>query len=95
MIGLLRKPSAWVPMMMSFFALTVLLGYVVLFGTAQQEDEGTAARIFQLLMIAQAPIIAFFGFKWIFRYPAQTILIILLQIVAALVPLVTLFLFEM
>ena len=45
---------------MSFAAFTVVLGYVVIYGAARQPDEGAAAHIWQLLVGAQVPLVAFF-----------------------------------
>ncbi|HKW02642.1 MAG TPA: hypothetical protein VJN96_22660 [Vicinamibacterales bacterium] len=42
---LLRRPSAFLPIVMSAAALALLVGYILMFGTARQEDEGTAAHL--------------------------------------------------
>ena len=49
--SLLKQPSAWIPVAMSFAALVMLLGYVAIFGIVQHEDEGAPAHIFQLIMV--------------------------------------------
>lgn len=69
---------------MSLAALAMVLGHVVMGGAAREADEGTAAHIFQLLMIAQVPIIAFFAIKWLPRTPRQALHILALQVGAAL-----------
>jgi hypothetical protein len=89
-----KHPSAYVPAGMSLAALAILVGYVVLFGTAKQEDEGTAAHLFQLLMAGQAPIMGFFALKWVPRAPVPAIQVMALQICAALVPMGLLFYLE-
>jgi hypothetical protein len=43
---------------MSFAAIATLLNDFARFGVVREDDEGSAAHRFQLLMIAQVPIIA-------------------------------------
>ena len=81
----MRRPSAMLPVVMSGVALAIVIGYATLFGVARQADEGTAAHLWQLLMIGQAPAITFFAIKWFPSEPAQTLLVLALQIGAALV----------
>jgi hypothetical protein len=76
---LMKQPSALLPIAMSLVALATVLGHVALYGSAREADEGTAAHIFQLLMIAQVPTIAFFATKWLWRAPRQTLPILALQ----------------
>ncbi len=83
-ISTMKKPSAWVPLAMSFAALALVLCHVAIFGVAREADEGTAAHIWQILMAAQIPIVAFFAIKWLPRNPKQTLLILALQAGAAL-----------
>jgi hypothetical protein len=80
---LLKRPSAFLPVAMSAAALTILVGYIVMFGTARQEDEGTAAHLWQLLMAGQVPIIGFFVIKWLPAEPRRALPILALQISAA------------
>jgi hypothetical protein len=88
--SLMRRTSAWLPMMMSAMAFALLLGYVAIFGIQESSgDEGAAARIFQLLMIGQVPVIGFFGLTWLPEAPKQALLILALQIAIALVPILT------
>ncbi len=72
---------------MSLAALMLLLSYVAIFGIqGQQGDESLAARIFQILLAGQVPIVAFFIVKWLPQMPKQTLKILVLQIIAALIP---------
>jgi hypothetical protein len=82
--SLLKRPSALVPVAMSVAALAVLIGYIAMFGTARQADEGTAAHLWQLLMAGQLPIIGFFALRWLPTAPKQGAGILIMQIVAAL-----------
>ncbi|MEK7514601.1 MAG: hypothetical protein AAB587_02155 [Patescibacteria group bacterium] len=93
---LITKPSAWVPMAMSLAALVMLLGYLAIFGvTEPQEDEGTAAHLFQLLMGGQLPIIAFFALKWLPQMPKQALFVLTLQFLAGLAAFTPVYLLEM
>jgi len=82
-IALFKRPSAFLPIAMSAAALALLVGYIVMFGTARQEDEGTAAHLWQLLMAGQVPIIGFFAIKWLPAEPRRALPILALQISAA------------
>lgn len=88
-LSLIKQPSAWIPLVMSLAALTLLLGYVAVFGIVQQEDEESPARIFQLIMTAQLPIAAYFAFKWLPKRPIQSLIVLALQAVAWIVPIAT------
>ncbi len=83
-ITTMKKPSAWVPLVMSFAALATVLVHIAMFGTAREADEGTAAHIWQILMAAQVPIVAFFAIKWLPRTPRLALLVLALQAAAAL-----------
>ena len=89
---LMRKPSAFLPVMMSLAALSVIFIHIILNGTAGQADEGTAAHLWQLLMALQFPIIAFFTIRWLPKFPKDTLLILVLQVVLALAALAPVYL---
>jgi hypothetical protein len=92
---MMKQPSAFLPVAMSLAALATVLGHVAMFGAAREADEGTAAHIFQLLMIAQVPIIAFFAIKWLPRTPKQALQILALQAGAALAALAPVFFLDL
>lgn len=92
--SLLKQPSAWIPIAMSLAALTLLLGYVAIFGIVHSEDEGAPAHIFQLIMVAQLPIIAYFAIKWLPMKPKQSLIVLALQAVAWIIPIVAVIWFE-
>ena len=48
---MLKQPSAFLPLVMSCAALATVLVHIALFGAVREADEGTAAHIFQLLMV--------------------------------------------
>jgi hypothetical protein len=84
MTALLRQPSALVPLAMSGAALATVIGYAVVFGTARQADEGTAAHVWQLLMAGQVPVIAYFAIKWLPTESRRALMVLALQVSAAL-----------
>jgi hypothetical protein len=86
---LFKQPSAWLPFVMSLAAWVMILGYAALFGTAHHGDEGAAARLFQLIMLAQLPIAFYFAFKWLPKRPAQALLVLALQAAAWIIPILT------
>lgn len=93
---LLRQPTAFLPLAMSVAALAMVVGYVTVFGVVGQPDgdEGAAARIFQLFMVAQLLVIAVFAATWLPRAPRAALLVLMLQLGVALVPLATVVVLE-
>jgi hypothetical protein len=87
--SVLRKPSAFLPLVMSLTALTIVLCHIALFGAAREPDEGAAAHLWQLLMGLQLPVLGFFVIKWLPRAPKQTLYVMGLQagaVLASLAP---------
>jgi hypothetical protein len=80
---LLKTPSALAPLVMSLAAFLLIIAVLSTVGITHQQDEGAPARIFQLLIALQVPIIAFFALKWLPKIPRPSLLVILLQIGAA------------
>ncbi len=81
---LFRKPSAFIPVAMSLAALLTLAFHLAVFGIARQPDEGTAAHLWQLLMVGQVPFIAVFALTWVPTSPKLGVRVLALQLVAAL-----------
>jgi hypothetical protein len=94
-LTMMKRPSAFLPVAMSFAALATVLCHIVMFGVAREADEGTAAHIFQLLIVAQAPIVAFFAIKWLPRTPRQALQVLALQTGAALAAFAPVFLLKL
>lgn len=88
--GLLRRPSVWLPPVLSSAALGLIVAHVALVGVARQADEGAEARIFQLLMLATAVMIVAFAVRWLPVAPKAAVLIVALQLLVAAIPMVTL-----
>lgn len=83
-LRMLKQPSAFVPVAMSLAALGTVLLHVARFGVTHDPDEGTSAHIWQLLMAAQLPIIAFFAIKWLPQAPKEALAVLGLQLAAVL-----------
>jgi hypothetical protein len=94
-ISIAKKPSAFLPLGMSLAALATALVHVAVFGPAREVDEGTAAHVWQFLMAAQVPIVAFFAIKWLPRSPRPALLVLALQGGAALAALAPVFLLNL
>lgn len=92
---LLKNPSAWLPILMSIAAFVLVIGYVAAFGIIQQQDEGTAARIFQLLLAGQIPIIAFFAFKWFPKKQKEALQVLTIQFIAGFLAFATVLFLEL
>jgi len=89
---LIRDPTAWAPIALSLSALAFVMAYVVAVGGIGAEaphDEGTPARLFQLLMLIQGVIVLVFAVRWLPRAPRPAAIIIAVQVMAALLPILT------
>ena len=80
----IRQPSAFVPLTMSLAAVASVLGHAAVYGTAHEADEGAAAHLFQILIVAQVPVVGFFAIRWLPRAPRQGLRVLGLQAGAAL-----------
>jgi len=82
-LEMIKHPSAFVPIVMSLVALAVLAVHVARFGSAPEADEGSAAHVWQILMVAQLPVIVVFACKWLRRASREAGLVLALQFLAA------------
>lgn len=69
------------PVVSSAAALALVLGHVAA-GTPPQTDEGTAAHLFQLLILAQLPLVILFTATSDWTRPARSLLVLLVQALA-------------
>jgi hypothetical protein len=90
-VSLLRKPSSWLPLVISLAALALVLVHAAVYGIVHEADEGAAAHIWQILMLVQLPIVAFFAIRWLPRAPKQALLVLVLQGVAYLASLASVY----
>ncbi len=88
----IKRPSAFVPVTMSFAALAIVLFHIIMSGTAREADEGAAAHLWQLMMAGQIPIVAFFAIRWLPQSPRFALPVLALQAVAALAALAPVYL---
>lgn len=103
MISLLKKPSAWVPIAIPLLfvvyivAVISIVGTIVreangsCIGTCRRDDEGVGAHLFQLWLILEPFMLGYFALKYVPREPKNALIILALQIVAALLPISVVF----
>ena len=91
MKSLIKKPSAWIPIIIPLIFFAYLVIYISIFGIVREEDEGTGAHLFQLWLALEPLMVGFFAIKWLPRAPKQAIFILALQIVAAFLPISVVF----
>jgi len=83
-LPLLKRPSALLPIGLAVAALTLPFAALAVFGPDPTGDEGAAAHLWQLFMLAQIPSMIFFLAKWAIREPKQTAIVFALQVTAFL-----------
>lgn len=86
---LVKKASALIPVVMSLMAMVLVAIQVLLHGWRPEPDEGAIAHLYQLLVIGQIPVIAFFGIRWLWQAPLQGLCVLVPQgiaLAAAVVP---------
>ena len=93
-MSLFKKPTAFVPLAMSGAAIVLIASYIVLFGTARQADEGTAAHLWQFLMAGQVPVILVFAAKWLPEKPGEAVRVLALHALAVLLAAVPVWWFQ-
>jgi len=62
----------------------MVVWFVAAHGVARQADESAQARIWQVLMVAQVPVIAYFALRWVPVEPRPARIVLGLQVMAAL-----------
>ena len=86
MKSILKKPSAWVPIVLPLIFFVYLVIYISIFGIVRQEDEGTGAHLFQLWLLLEPFMLGFFAFKYFKGARKETLIILAVQIIAAPLP---------
>ena len=82
---IIKHPSAWIPIATSLIVLAIMLIGFAVFGIPHREaDEGTAAHLFQIWLVLEVIMVAFFGIKWLPQQPKQAFQALALQVVATL-----------
>jgi len=87
MNSLIKKPSAWFPLLLTASVLGMMgLYFANIIPPEPTGDEGIMAHSFQLWAMFEFVAILFFAFKWTPREPREAWKIIALQIALAIVP---------
>ena len=81
---LLKQKSAYFPLAMSAAGLALVLVHAARYGIVHEADEGTSAHLFQILMVAQVPIVGFFAITWLPQAPKPAMLVLALQALAGI-----------
>jgi hypothetical protein len=69
---------------MSIAGLALVVGHVAVSGRGPEADEGTAARLWWVLMAAQIPVVAYFAITSLPRAPRIASIVLALQVGAVL-----------
>jgi hypothetical protein len=93
--SLFRNASAAIPLGMSAGAFIMVIVHMLSLGAEPGAAGDMAAKLFQLLLAAQAPFVAFFAAKWLPRQPADAMFVIATQAAAALAALAPVVLFDL
>jgi hypothetical protein len=80
--ALMRQPTAYLPVAMSFGALAMIVWFVAVHGVVHQPDEGAQAHLWQLLVAGQIPLIAYFAFRWLPRASHEALVVLAIQAAA-------------
>jgi hypothetical protein len=75
---LIKQPSAYLPLVMSLAALTLVLAHAAVYGIVHEADEGAAAHTWQILMAAQLPFVAYFVLRWLADRTGDTLTVLAL-----------------
>ncbi len=81
-------------MSLTFFA-AMLISFGIFGVPARQPDEGTGAHLFQLWLVLEVLMLAFFAIKWLAQAPKQALFILALQVASALLVLAPVFLLKL
>lgn len=96
-LSLLKKPSAWFPIAASLAALVMILTAIAIVGLPAEppKDEGVGAHLFQLWLVLEALMVAFFAVKWLPQRLMQALVVLALQILAVIAACAPVFYFKL
>ena len=95
MISLLKKPSAWIPIVIPLIFFAYLVIHISTFGVVREKDEGIGAHLFQLWLVLEPCMLGFFAGKYLRVARKEALIILTLQVVAALLPISVVFFFKL
>lgn len=93
--GVIKRPSAFIPLAMSLTALALVLGHIAIYGAVREADEGATAHLWQILMAGQLPVLVFFAIRWLPRAPRPALGVLALQAGAVLASMAPVFFFNL
>jgi len=93
--SLFDRPSSWIPVAMSSLALAIVLADLAIYGPVRRPDEGAAAHLWQLLMAAQLPVIAWHAARWLPKQPGRSAKILAVQVIGVLAAFAPVWWFEL
>ena len=91
----MQKPSAWFAVALSFVMFMIMLSFIFIFGIVEEADEGVGAHLFQIWLVVEACMIAFFLIKWLPQKPKQAFLILAIQMIAVIAVCTPVFYFKL
>ncbi len=92
---LIKKPSAWIPILLSLMMMVILGMYLAkIIPPDPTGDEGTGAHLFQIWLVSEAFMIPFFAVKWLSYERKQALLILTIQIARVLIVCAPVFYFK-
>lgn len=84
MLDLLKRPVAFLPLLISLAFLVPMLVGAAQGTLVRQPDENTAAHLFQIFMPLQLIIVAWFAATWLPKQPRAAAQVLSLQAVGIL-----------
>ena len=84
MNSIIKKPSAYLPIVFSVAISIMIVSFITLVGVEQNEDEGMAAHLFQLWLAYEVVAIGFFAAKWLAKDPKSVLYILAVQVMAVI-----------
>ena len=84
-VSLLKKPSAAIPIVISFIAVTLVLVQRSLVLSGEDSDVAAFSRTFRIVLALQIPPIIYFLYRWLPRKPNDALRVLALQAGAALI----------
>jgi hypothetical protein len=79
---LMRQPTGFMPVAMSLGALAMIAWFVAVHGVVHQADESAQARLWQVLVAGQVPLIAYFALRWLPRAMRPALAVLAVQVAA-------------
>jgi len=96
MYSLLKKPSAWIPILIPLlFVAYIVIAIAFLGPPVREANEGVGAHLFQLWLLLESFMLGFFAVTWLPRAPKQALLILAMQVVVALASCAPVFYFNL